>query len=50
MIKSISLEDIPQCVKVIRESFGTVAREFHITKEMLLILLLFPDTGRVLLK
>lgn len=33
MIKSISLEDIPQCVKVIRESFGTVAREFHITKE-----------------
>lgn len=33
MIKSISLEDIPQCVKVIRESFGTVAKEFNITWE-----------------
>ncbi len=33
MIRSISREDIPQCVKVIRESFGTVADEFGFTKE-----------------
>lgn len=33
MIKEIYAEHIPQCVNVIRESFGTVAREFGITKE-----------------
>lgn len=33
MIKEICAEQIPQCVNVIRESFGTVAREFGITEE-----------------
>ena len=32
-ITPISREDIPECVKVIRESFMTVAREFGFTKE-----------------
>ncbi|MDE6764665.1 MAG: GNAT family N-acetyltransferase [Oscillospiraceae bacterium] len=33
MIKQITKENIPECVKVIRESFGTVAEEFGITPE-----------------
>lgn len=33
MIKSINITDIPECVKVIRESFSTVAQEFNITEE-----------------
>lgn len=33
MIKSINITDIPECVKVIRESFLTVAQEFNITEE-----------------
>ena len=33
MIKQITKENIPECVKVIRESFLTVAEEFGITSE-----------------
>lgn len=33
MIKQIIKENIPECAKVIRESFGTVAEEFGITPE-----------------
>ncbi|MDE6599254.1 MAG: GNAT family N-acetyltransferase [Oscillospiraceae bacterium] len=33
MIKQITKENIPECVKVIRESFLTVAEEFGITPE-----------------
>ena len=33
MIKQITEKDIPECVKVIRESFSTVAQEFDITEE-----------------
>ncbi len=33
MIKEISRDDIEQCVKVIRDSFGTVANEFGFTEE-----------------
>lgn len=33
MIKDISQTDIPECVRVIRESFRTVADEFGITTE-----------------
>ncbi|MDE5858956.1 MAG: GNAT family N-acetyltransferase [Oscillospiraceae bacterium] len=33
MIKQITKENIPECVKVIRESFLTVAEEFSITPE-----------------
>jgi diamine N-acetyltransferase len=32
-IRRASNEDLDKCVGVIREAFGTVAREFHITKE-----------------
>ena len=32
-IRVITEEDIPQCVSVIRESFGTVAKEFGFTQE-----------------
>ena len=33
MIRPVTEKDIPVCVKVIRESFLTVAEEFHFTKE-----------------
>lgn len=33
MIKQIGIENIPECVTVIRESFGTVAKEFGFTPE-----------------
>lgn len=33
MIKQIIKENIPECVTVIRESFGTVAKEFGFTPE-----------------
>ena len=33
MIREITQNDIVQCVKVIRESFETVAKEFNITEE-----------------
>lgn len=33
MIREIGQDDIAQCVKVIRESFGTVADEFGFTEE-----------------
>lgn len=33
MIKQITKENIPECAKVVRESFGTVAKEFGITPE-----------------
>lgn len=33
MIRTINKNDIPECVKVIRESFSTVAEEFGFTKE-----------------
>ena len=33
MIKSIEEQDIAECVKVIKESFATVAREFCFTVE-----------------
>ena len=33
MIKTISENDIAECVKVIKESFGTVAEEFGFTEE-----------------
>lgn len=33
MIRGICQEDIPECVRVIRESFGTVAAEFGFTEE-----------------
>jgi len=33
MIKSINITDIPECVKIIRESFSTVAQEFGFTEE-----------------
>lgn len=33
MIREMSLEDIPDCVRVIKTAFSTVAEEFHITPE-----------------
>ena len=33
MIKEIGQDDITTCVKVIRESFGTVAEEFGLNEE-----------------
>lgn len=33
MIKQINIDDVPECVKVIRESFGTVADEFGFNAE-----------------
>ncbi len=33
MIRKIEERDIEECVKVIRESFGTVAEEFGFTQE-----------------
>lgn len=33
MIREVCKEDIPECVKVIRESFATVAEEFGLTEE-----------------
>lgn len=33
MIREVCKEDIPECVKVIRESFATVAEEFGFTEE-----------------
>lgn len=33
LIKKIEKKDIPECVKVIRESFHTVAEEFGFTVE-----------------
>ena len=33
MITSISEKDVTECVKVIKESFGTVAEEFGFTEE-----------------
>ena len=33
MIKEISINDIPTCVEVIRESFGTVAKDFGLTEK-----------------
>ena len=33
MIRPVTEKDIPACVEVIRESFLTVAEEFHFTKE-----------------
>lgn len=33
MIREINQNDLPNCVKVIRESFATVAKEFSITEE-----------------
>ena len=33
MIQEVIEKDIPECVKVIRESFATVAEEFGITVE-----------------
>lgn len=33
MIRPVTEKDIPVCVEVIRESFLTVAEEFHFTKE-----------------
>jgi hypothetical protein len=33
MLRKIDRQEIDKCVNVIRESFGTVASEFGITKE-----------------
>ena len=33
MIQEVNEKDIPECVKVIRESFATVANEFGFTIE-----------------
>lgn len=33
MIRKMESNNIPECVQVIRTSFGTVAEEFHFTKE-----------------
>lgn len=33
MIREMTLQDIPECVRVIRTAFATVAEEFHITQE-----------------
>ena len=33
MIRRICQEDVPECVRVIRKSFGTVAEEFGFTEE-----------------
>ena len=32
-IKAVTQKDIPECVRVVRESFGTVARDFGFTAE-----------------
>ncbi|NLT11426.1 MAG: hypothetical protein GXY06_03320 [Clostridiaceae bacterium] len=33
MIRRIKKEEIPECVRMIRESFQTVANEFNLTEE-----------------
>lgn len=32
MIKEVNIQDIPECINVIKESFVTVANEFGITE------------------
>lgn len=49
MIREVTASDIPECVKVIRESFRTVADEFGLTPENAPRFTAFATTGERLL-